>query len=42
MAWNQASKKYILALSLGGFIILAAEIVAKVLSKFALMPGGGS
>ena len=41
MTWNQASRKYILALSLGGFIILLAGTVAKVLTRLAFTPGGG-
>ena len=42
MEWNQTSKKYILARSLVGFIILLADTVEKVRSKLALTPGGGS
>jgi hypothetical protein len=34
--------KYNLALSFGGFIILAADTVENVLSRFAFTPGGGS
>ena len=41
-AWNQARMKYSLALSFGGLIILAGGIVAKVRSRFARTPGGGS
>lgn len=42
MAWNQASRKYNLALSLGCFIMRAAGMVLKVLNKLARIPGGGS
>ena len=42
MEWNQTSKKYILARSLGGFIILLTDTEEKVRSKLALKPGGGS
>ena len=42
MAWNQASKKYSRALSLGTLHILAAGTVAKVRNRLALIPGGGS